>query len=155
MCIYRAGEQLIVSLFFSQIWNTFDDDIRQVDYVLTFSKNDHNLKHKQKREMFCQNLENECLELEHDYSHPMEQFIKVHVPRHVLINYCELMRFKMPIKESYFTDLELTEKESDSIGKKIKDFVTKPFRCVELNMTLMQKSERKIYHQFSREREYL
>lgn len=106
--------------------------------------------------MFCQNLENEGLELEHDYSHPMEQFIKIHVPRHVLISYCELLRFRMPIKDSYITDLELIENnKSHSFGKQLKDFIMKPFRCVELNITLMQKNKHKIYYQFSREREYL
>lgn len=123
-----------------------------MDYVLAFSKNDHNVKHKQKREMFCQNLENEGLELEQDFSNPIEQFVKVHVPKHILIRYCELLRFRMPIKDSYLTDLEL-QTSTKSVGKKLAHFLTKPF--VQLNITLVQKYDNTVYHQFSREREYL
>lgn len=124
-----------------------------MDFVLVYSKNDLNEKHRQKREMFCQNLENEGLELEHDASHPIMLFIKVHVPQNVLINYLELLRYKMPIRGKYWMDEEA--RSEAPFGTKLKRFLTKPFRLVSLSTKLNPGTQYRVHHEFSRDKEYL
>lgn len=132
--------------------HSFTDGLRTVDFVLVYQKNDMNEKHRQKRDMFCQNLENEGLELEHDFSHPQMQFIKVHVPLNVLINYCERLRYKMPIRGKYWTD---EESKTLTFAAKLRRFLGKPFQLVNLSTKLNPGTQYRVYHEFSREKEYL
>lgn len=114
-----------------------------------------NEKHRQKRDMFCQNLENEGLELEHDLSNPVMHFIKVHVPLNVLINYSELLRLKMPIRGKYWTDNGFDEQNDVGLATKLRRFLGKPFRLVSLSTKLNPGTQYRVYHEFTREKEYL
>uniref|UniRef100_A0A336M8Y6 Anoctamin n=1 Tax=Culicoides sonorensis TaxID=179676 RepID=A0A336M8Y6_CULSO len=137
------------------IQHNFMDGHRQVDFVLVYPKNNLNEKHRQKREMFCQNLELEGLELEYDSSHATQQFIKIHVPQNVLIRYCEILKFRMPIREKYLSEVNRKPKYEQGLWNKITDFVSSPFKCVELQSQLKPGTEFKVYHEFERNKEFL
>lgn len=104
--------------------------------------------------MFCQNLELEGLELEYDSSHAMQQFIKIHVPQNVLIRYSEVLKFRMPIREKYLS--EVTRVRNDvGLWKRVKTWMLSPFQCVELQRHLKPGTEFKVYHEFERNKEFL
>lgn len=104
--------------------------------------------------MFCQNLELEGLELEYDASHALQQFIKIHVPQNVLIRYCEVLKFRMPIREKYLS--EVKRKSNDGgIWRGMKAWMMSPLQCVELQRHLKPGTEFKVYHEFERQKEFL
>ncbi|XP_063709407.1 anoctamin-1-like [Culicoides brevitarsis] len=104
--------------------------------------------------MFCQNLELEGLELEHDSSHAMQQFIKIHVPQNVLIRFCEILKFRMPIREKYLSEVK-RKKKKISLWDQFKAWMLSPFECVELQTNLKPGTEFKVYHEFERQKEFL
>lgn len=105
--------------------------------------------------MFFQNLELESIELEHDESLAFDQYVKVHLPYKVLIRYSEILKYKMPIRDKYLTDMPQIDDGKDNFWRGISKSIMKPFKCVELQTQLRPGTEKKIYHEFSRDKEYL
>lgn len=104
--------------------------------------------------MFCQNLELEGLELEHDATHSLQQFIKIHVPTNVLIRYAEVLKFRMPIREKYLSEVSKRKRENGT-WEGLKKWMLGPFKCVELQHHLKPGSEFNVYHEFERNKEFL
>lgn len=71
-----------------------------MDYVLAYEKCD-NEDRNTKRLSFFKNLKRVGLETEFDRNKQNVYFLKIHAPIDVLKNYCGIMRFKMPIKETF------------------------------------------------------
>ncbi|BES95437.1 Anoctamin [Nesidiocoris tenuis] len=89
-------------------WNQgvsyFNDGVRTVDYVLAWDAalaiSNHEMA-AEKRQVFEENLISEGLELEYEQDDLVSslRFVKVHVPRDVLIRYAEILKFRKPIKK--------------------------------------------------------
>ncbi|XP_076341962.1 anoctamin-6-like [Tachypleus tridentatus] len=80
----------------------FDDEHHQTDFVLVYktSSEKDSGPHRNIRQIFEANLEDEGLELEHVHQCSVGvNFVKIHAPWEVLTRYAEIIKMKMPIKE--------------------------------------------------------
>ncbi|KAM7350401.1 anoctamin-3-like [Cochliomyia hominivorax] len=76
----------------------FEDDVREVDFILGYHHFDIRFDHIKKRHIFERNLANEGLQLEPDFEQCIH-FIKIHAPTDVLYRYAEVLKIKMPMKK--------------------------------------------------------
>lgn len=92
----------------------FDDGIRKIDYVLVYEdgkegSHEENKK-QQKRKRFEESLRNHDLQLEYakkDVSFDGKtNFVKIHAPWHVLCQYAEILKMKMPLAENDMVESE-------------------------------------------------
>ncbi|XP_044735821.1 anoctamin-1-like isoform X2 [Chrysoperla carnea] len=146
-------------------WNRFRDGERTVDFVLAYTPNDVN-DHENKRRVFERNLTDEGLILEHEETQRLH-FVKIHAPKEVLCRYCEILKLRMPIKESKITinckkrfhvNLELPGQETivdpsfdlRSICSKLPDIFN-----VRLDKKLFPEQKYTLTAEFSRDKDYL
>ncbi|KAG8177061.1 hypothetical protein JTE90_016890, partial [Oedothorax gibbosus] len=83
----------------------FDDKDRRIDFVLVHTSDPSEMseKYEAARAIFENNLKDEGLELEHVHQDETGLvFVKIHCPWEVLTRYGEILKFKMPMKESLF-----------------------------------------------------
>ncbi|XP_042894879.1 anoctamin-5 isoform X2 [Parasteatoda tepidariorum] len=83
----------------------FDDRLKRIDFVLVYSTDpsEDSDQFVNARAVFEKNLKEEGLELEHVYQEETGLvFVKIHCPWEVLSRYGEILKFKMPMKESLF-----------------------------------------------------
>ncbi|XP_054712221.1 anoctamin-5-like [Uloborus diversus] len=81
----------------------FDDRKRRIDFILVYSSDPSELTeaHTAARKIFEHNLEDEGLQLEHVFQEETGLvYVKIHCPWEVLSRYGEILKFKMPMKES-------------------------------------------------------
>ncbi|XP_073835487.1 anoctamin-2-like [Musca autumnalis] len=76
---------------------TFQDGVREVDFVLAYIGTDQLEDHIRKREIFETNLKKEGLQLEYDKTQSVH-FVLIHAPKDVLYRYAEILKIKMPMK---------------------------------------------------------
>ncbi|GFS49685.1 anoctamin-1 [Trichonephila inaurata madagascariensis] len=122
----------------------FDDHERRVDFILVYSTDTPELTdhHLDARKIFENNLKDEGLELEHNYQAEMGLvFVKIHAPWEVLSRYGEILKFKMPMKESLF---ELPERTSSNVPDF--DFSKYYFRNLFNRMTGLARSVSDLMH---------
>ncbi|GFR30733.1 anoctamin-1 [Trichonephila clavata] len=122
----------------------FDDHDRRVDFILVYSTDTPELTdhHLDARKTFENNLKDEGLELEHNYQAEMGLvFVKMHAPWEVLSRYGEILKFKMPMKESLF---ELPERTSSNVPDF--DFSKYYFRNLFNRMTGLARSVSDLMH---------
>lgn len=86
----------VIYVFF-QSQNKFQDGVRIVDFVLAYESID-NEHHQEKRRIYEKNLISRGLELEREETQKLH-FVKIHVPKTVLSQYCEILKMRMPIKD--------------------------------------------------------
>ncbi|KAH8244662.1 hypothetical protein KR026_008008, partial [Drosophila bipectinata] len=91
----------------------FDDCSRSIDFVLAFRINAHEpteAENTEKRRVFEANLISQGLEVE---SIQKDQicFVKIHAPLEVLRRYAEILKLRMPMKES-LCNLRITERSN-------------------------------------------
>ncbi|XP_035211145.1 anoctamin-1-like isoform X1 [Stegodyphus dumicola] len=93
----------------------FDDKRRRIDFVLVYSTDPTELaaEHARCRSIFEENLREEGLDLEHvNQEETGLVYVKIHCPWEVLSRYGEILKFKMPMKESLF---EIPERPSSNV----------------------------------------
>ncbi|CAF99691.1 unnamed protein product, partial [Tetraodon nigroviridis] len=82
----------------------FRDGVRRVDFVLSYVDDKDGEKKQERRKEFEANLEKAGLELEtEDKSESKDQityFLKIHAPWDILATYAEVLKIKVPFKES-------------------------------------------------------
>ncbi|CAE1294863.1 ANO1 [Acanthosepion pharaonis] len=79
----------------------FDDGVRRIDYILAWETTGKKMMEAETARLtFYNNLKKEFLELEEDKSDPDVHFMKVHAPFDVLRRYAELLKLKVPMKET-------------------------------------------------------
>ncbi|GAB1605119.1 anoctamin-4-like isoform X2 [Argonauta hians] len=79
----------------------FEDGKRRIDYILAWDKHSKNaIESEEARDIFHENLKKEFLELEIDTSDSDVDFMKIHAPFKVLCRYAELLKLKVPMKET-------------------------------------------------------
>ena len=97
-----------------QVFNTFNDGIRSIDFVITYDEKigkaekhgdlEKALSKRRARETFLENLRQIGLEIEEDLFSTDKtkiHFIKLHIPWNVLTKYAEELSFRVPIKVLY------------------------------------------------------
>ncbi|XP_023034609.1 anoctamin-1 isoform X1 [Drosophila willistoni] len=92
---YQRSE-LNTSLFFA-------DCVRSIDFVLAYTVNAHEPTEQEnieKRRVFETNLLNQGLEVEYSQKEQI-YFVKIHAPLEVLRRYAEILKLRMPMKESF------------------------------------------------------
>lgn len=143
-----------------QVWRTFSDGERIVDFVLSFpavrldpGKEQSNEAAEEKRQTFCANLEKEGLELESEKTQSI-YFLKIHAPKHVLCKYAELLKWEMPIRRSLWKKEDVDYNEYRLL-QNMKSFFGRPFRFVKLDPVRFPSRPKEMYHEFSRDKEYL
>ncbi|KAH8318896.1 hypothetical protein KR074_011515 [Drosophila pseudoananassae] len=103
---FQQRDEINTSLF-------FDDCSRSIDFVLAFRINAHEpteAENTEKRRVFEANLISQGLEVE---SIEKDQicFVKIHAPLEVLRRYAEILKLRMPMKES-LCNLRITERSN-------------------------------------------
>ncbi|KAH8326175.1 hypothetical protein KR067_002897 [Drosophila pandora] len=103
---FYQREEINTSLF-------FEDCSRSIDFVLAFRINAHEpteAENTEKRRVFEANLISQGLEVE---SIQKDQicFVKIHAPLEVLRRYAEILKLRMPMKES-LCNLRITERSN-------------------------------------------
>nr|XP_019935305.1 PREDICTED: anoctamin-5-like [Paralichthys olivaceus] len=82
----------------------FRDGVRRIDFVLSYVDDKDGEKKQERRREFEANLEKTGLELEtEDKSYSKDQktyFLKIHAPWDVLATYADVLKIKVPFKES-------------------------------------------------------
>ncbi|XP_036366055.1 anoctamin-4 isoform X3 [Octopus sinensis] len=79
----------------------FEDGVRRIDYIIAWNKHSKKMTESQNaRSTFHDNLKKEFLELEVDTSDSEIHFMKIHAPFKVLCRYAELLKLKVPMKET-------------------------------------------------------
>ncbi|KAM9408496.1 anoctamin-5b isoform 2-T2 [Pholidichthys leucotaenia] len=82
----------------------FRDGVRRIDFVLSYVDDKDGEKKQERRREFEANLKKEGLELEtEDKSNSKDQktyFLKIHAPWDVLAKYADVLKIKVPFKES-------------------------------------------------------
>lgn len=142
--------------FLVQVWRTFSDGERCVDYVLAYSRDDNkdpNNENDTKREIFCANLEKEGLELEVEKTQRVH-FVKIHAPLEVLRKYAELLRWEMPIKSQLWKKEDIDGPEYHLL-QNLKSFFGRPFRFIKLDPVKFPPRDIQLFHEYSRDKEYL
>ncbi|XP_055925697.1 anoctamin-5-like isoform X1 [Argiope bruennichi] len=122
----------------------FDDHVRRIDFVLVYSIEpaDNGEHHVTARKIFENNLKAEGLELEHVYQAETGLvYVKIHAPWEILSRYGEILKFKMPMKESLF---ELPERTSNNVPDF--DFSKYYFRNLFNRMTGLAQSVSDLMH---------
>ncbi|KMZ02607.1 anoctamin-1 isoform X2 [Drosophila simulans] len=102
---YQRGE-INTSLF-------FEDCIRSIDFVLAYRINAHEpteLENTEKRRVFEANLISQGLEVEASQKDQI-WFVKIHAPLEVLRRYAEILKLRMPMKES-LCNLRISERSN-------------------------------------------
>lgn len=137
------------------MWRTFHDGERTVDFVLAYSAEDKNAErqaeNQQKRIEFCNNLEKiEGLELEYDRTQRIH-FVKIHAPREVLRYNAELLRWEMPISMKHYTADDIIKSEN-IVLEKVKEFFS---QLLKLDSEAIKARKPQIYHEYSKDKEYL
>ncbi|XP_063708488.1 anoctamin-5 isoform X2 [Culicoides brevitarsis] len=143
-----------------EVWRTFTDGERNVDFVLSYpaiplspGKENANEAADEKRQLFCANLEKEGLELEYEKTQSIH-FVKIHAPKHVLCKYAELLKWEMPIKRSLWKKEDVDYNEYRLLTN-MKSFFGRPFRFVKLDPVKFPHRPKEMYHEFSRDKDYL
>uniref|UniRef100_A0A8C6P2K8 Anoctamin n=1 Tax=Nothobranchius furzeri TaxID=105023 RepID=A0A8C6P2K8_NOTFU len=116
----------------------FRDGVRRIDFVLSYIDDKDERKQERRRE-FEANLEKEGLELEtedkSDSKDHKTYFLKIHAPWNVLAKYADILKIKVPFKESDFPHgrevplefLSCPFRLPDSIIHPQPDYFTSPF----------------------------
>uniref|UniRef100_A0A8C5GQI3 Anoctamin n=1 Tax=Gouania willdenowi TaxID=441366 RepID=A0A8C5GQI3_GOUWI len=82
----------------------FRDGVRRIDFVLSYLDDKDGEKKQERRREFEANLEKQGLELEtedkSDSKDHKTYFLKIHAPWHVLATYADVLKVKVPFKES-------------------------------------------------------
>lgn len=81
----------------------FADGLRSIDFVLAWNPDENESVERtnaKKREIFERNLINEGLEIECETLENDLTFVKIHAPLEVLRRYSEILKLRMPMKES-------------------------------------------------------
>lgn len=69
-----------------------------MDFVLAYDEASNRSSNITKRDTFEKRLEAVGLELEKEENQRIH-FVKIHVPKDVLCQYCEILKLRLPIKE--------------------------------------------------------
>ncbi|KAH8406732.1 hypothetical protein KR222_008167 [Zaprionus bogoriensis] len=80
----------------------FEDCTRSIDFVLAYKINAHEpteAENVEKRRVFQDNLKQQGLEIEFSQKEQI-YFVKIHAPLEVLRRYAEILKLRMPMKES-------------------------------------------------------
>uniref|UniRef100_A0A8C6P2R0 Anoctamin n=1 Tax=Nothobranchius furzeri TaxID=105023 RepID=A0A8C6P2R0_NOTFU len=147
---YKKGVTLFSDIFFSFVFLQTDklqpnrdtvffrDGVRRIDFVLSYIDDKDERKQERRRE-FEANLEKEGLELEtedkSDSKDHKTYFLKIHAPWNVLAKYADILKIKVPFKESDFPHgrevplefLSCPFRLPDSIIHPQPDYFTSPF----------------------------
>ncbi|XP_011294522.2 anoctamin-2 [Musca domestica] len=104
---------------------SFQDGVREVDFVLAYNGSDQREDHVKKREIFEANLEHEGLQLERDKTQNVH-FVLIHAPKEVLCRYAEILKIKMPMKVIPGQN-RIYDDEDNSVNSKTAEGDVKPF----------------------------
>ncbi|XP_072320928.1 anoctamin-5-like [Eucyclogobius newberryi] len=131
----------------------FRDGVRRIDFVLSYVDDKDGEKKQEKRSEFEANLEKIGLELEtEDKSEAKDQttyFLKVHAPWEVLAKYAEILKIRVPFKESdiphrrdaAFHWLSQHFRLPENIMNPAPEYFTYPFNKDKADFFLMQDKE--------------
>ncbi|KAH8278722.1 hypothetical protein KR018_007662 [Drosophila ironensis] len=103
---FYSRDEINTSLF-------FEDCIRSIDFVLAYRINAHEpteAENTEKRRVFEANLVSQGLEVEATQKDQI-CFVKIHAPLEVLRRYAEILKLRMPMKES-LCNLRITERSN-------------------------------------------
>ncbi|KAL4233719.1 Anoctamin-1 [Mactra antiquata] len=151
----------------------FEDGVSRIDFVLAWevpTKDSEDVQKAAKaREMFEANLLEEGLTLEYDKRDDEVHYVKIHAPWEVLTRYGEILKMKMPMKQTLVAekiqkkyskweesvDLNPVKAVSQTLWNSIvnvKNIIKTPFN---LDPDVMPKIKKQPTLTFSRDREYL
>uniref|UniRef100_A0A3B4A541 Anoctamin n=1 Tax=Periophthalmus magnuspinnatus TaxID=409849 RepID=A0A3B4A541_9GOBI len=128
----------------------FRDGLRRIDFVLSYVDDKDGEKKQERRREFEANLEKIGLELEtEDKSESKDQktyFLKVHAPWEVLAKYADILKVKVPFKDSdiphgrdaAFDWLSFPFRLPDNIMHPVPDYFTYPFNKDKADFFLIQ-----------------
>lgn len=143
----------------------FKDGSRNIDFVLQWSTevNDDSVFNKAAREIFEGNLTKEGLELEYDTKNPQLHYVKVHAPYDVLRRYADILKMRMPIKETLaerqFKERYDMEDTGPSFGARLWGKTIKLMRAFQApflyDETVLPPIQRSYTCPYSANREYL
>lgn len=118
--------------------------------MLAYPCEDKNVDNEPKRAEFCKNLDAEGLEIEFDRTQRVH-FVKIHAPREILRKYAELLRWEMPISAKHYTAEDVIDSKN-VILEKAKHYFSELLKLDSQNLKVR---EPQIYHEYSRDKEYL
>lgn len=130
----------------------FNDNVRSVDFVLAWleSKSEDE-EAERKREVFESKLEEEGLELERDRTDKLH-IVKLHAPKEVLRRYAEILRLRMPMKESPQDSMFGSEYD---LLTEVKSFFSKLISCVHLDPSVFPREKFRLSAEYNRHKSYL
>ncbi|XP_039491220.1 anoctamin-1 isoform X3 [Drosophila santomea] len=168
---YQRGE-INSSLF-------FEDCIRSIDFVLAYRINTHEpteLENTEKRRVFEANLISQGLEVEASQKDQI-WFVKIHAPLEVLRRYAEILKLRMPMKESlcnlriyersnrlrnaahYLTNkipgMSVVNRSTKSVFSSLKHVFQFFLRNIYVNEEIFPKRAHRFTAIYSRDKEYL
>ncbi|XP_041352260.1 anoctamin-1-like isoform X5 [Gigantopelta aegis] len=143
----------------------FNDGVRRIDYILAWDvKTKKQEESQQAREIFEENLLKEGLEIEHDLRGTESHFLKIHAPIKLLCRYADLLKIRIPMKQTLalqhikdkYEDWEnpvkgLSTRLWASIVGCFRKFLT-PF---QLDENVLPKIKRQYTSPYSMDKEYL
>ncbi|XP_012941487.1 anoctamin-4 [Aplysia californica] len=150
----------------------FKDGTRRIDFILSWSTEvtKKSAQAIQARKIFEENLQKEGLQLEYDLSGKETQFVKVHAPFEVLRRYADILKMRMPMKES-IAEQHIKDRFSDweggpidmtplpSFGAKVWEHTIRLFRRIlvpfQYDETMLPPLRRSYTCPYSANREYL
>lgn len=135
----------------------FEDGKSSIDFILAYqplSECDN-----EKRICFQEHLKSVGLELELDTSQRVH-FVKIHAPKRVLLNYCEIMKMRMPIRIDkkdlqILMSLQSESKFNYTFIKKTKLIMQKICRLKTDGIELGDEQKYQLYHEYSDANKYL
>lgn len=130
----------------------FNDDRRSIDFVLAWldAKQSNELA-EQKRAFFEVNLQTEGLEIEREQTDKLH-VVKIHVPKDVLRRYAEILRLRMPMKE---TSHDRLFGSKNHLITEVKSFFSKCISCVHLDPSVFPKEKFRLSAEYNRHKNYL
>ncbi|XP_024217091.1 anoctamin-5 isoform X4 [Halyomorpha halys] len=130
----------------------FNDDRRSVDFVLAWlDGKQSNEVAEEKRALFEANLQEEGIEIEREQTDKLH-VVKLHVPKDVLRRYSEILRLRMPMKE---TPQDRLFGSNFDLITEVKSFFSKLISCVRLDPSVFPKEKFRLSAEYNRHKTYL
>ncbi|XP_046373983.1 anoctamin-1-like isoform X3 [Haliotis rufescens] len=143
----------------------FQDGDRKIDFVLAWKvKVKKQQEAEEARMIFETNLRDEGLELEYDKRNGETHFMKVHAPYKVLERYADILKIRMPMKETVvlhnmagkFEDLESpVQSVSTRLWNSVTGFFKRFLSPFQIDPTVMPPVRRRYTCPYSRNKKYL
>ncbi|KAL1115352.1 hypothetical protein AAG570_007382 [Ranatra chinensis] len=131
---------------------TFNDGLRRVDFVLVWQEPRGGQDASKKRALFESRLVEEGLHLEAEPPIDRLHFVKIHAPPDVLKRYCEILRLRMPMKQ---TDSEGSEGAGEVIVSRVKSLVHQLTSCLRLDPAVFPPDKFTLTAEYSRHKSFL